>query len=147
MGSYDALHSFRRSFYECLHRRADALFELSDAILAAGGAVPSPAHLSLQASHRRGWGSLYATLDRGRIDAESLRKALACHPLAFGDADATQNAARKGDTITILPATPRASPSWPDGLTSSSHNSTSSARAGPPRYAWSVSIRTKKRTR
>ncbi|HKH35699.1 MAG TPA: NF041680 family putative transposase [Rubrobacter sp.] len=89
MGSYDALHSFRRSFYECLHRRADALFELSDAILAAGGAVPSPAHLSLQASHRRGWGSLYAALDRGRIDAESLRKALACHPLAFGDEDET----------------------------------------------------------
>lgn len=50
----DALHDFRRSFYECLHRRGDALFELTDAILAADGAAPSPAHLSLQASHRRG---------------------------------------------------------------------------------------------
>jgi DDE superfamily endonuclease len=78
----DALYSFRRSLYECLHRRSDALFELTDAILAADGAVPSPAHLSLQAPHRRGWGSLYAALDRGRIDAESLRRLLARHPLA-----------------------------------------------------------------
>ena len=78
----DALLAFRRSFYECLHRRADALFELADAILSADGAAPSPAHLSLQASHRRGWGSLYAALDRGRIDDEALRKLLARHPLA-----------------------------------------------------------------
>jgi hypothetical protein len=78
----NALCAFRRSFYECLHRRADALFELADAILTADGATPSPAHLSLQASHRRGWGSLYAALDRGRIDEEALRKLLAHHPLA-----------------------------------------------------------------
>ena len=78
----DALRAFRRSLYECFHRRRDALFELADAILTADGAAPSPAHLSLQASHRRGWGSLYAALDRGRIDAEALRKLLARHPLA-----------------------------------------------------------------
>ena len=30
--------------------------------------------------HRRGWGSLYAALDRGRIDAEALRDLLARHP-------------------------------------------------------------------
>jgi hypothetical protein len=78
----DALSAFRRSFYECLHRRRDALFELADAILAADGAAPSPAHLSLQASHRRGWGSLYAALDRGQIDAEALRGLLIRHPLA-----------------------------------------------------------------
>jgi hypothetical protein len=53
-----------------------------NAILAANGTAPSPAHLSLQASHRRGWGSLYAALDRGHIDAEALRKLLARHPLA-----------------------------------------------------------------
>jgi hypothetical protein len=78
----DALHSFRRSLYECFHRRGDALFELADAILAADSAVPSPAHLSLQVPHRRGWGSLYAALCRGRIDAESLRELLVRHPLA-----------------------------------------------------------------
>jgi hypothetical protein len=80
----DALHTlatFRHSFYACLLRRADALFELTDALLAADS-VPSPVHLSLQASHRRGWGSLYAALWRGRIDAEALRELLARHPLA-----------------------------------------------------------------
>ncbi len=78
----DALRAFRRSFYDCLHRRSDALFELADAILTSEAAVPSPAHLSLQASHRRGWGSLYAALRRGRIDAEALRDLLVRHPLA-----------------------------------------------------------------
>jgi hypothetical protein len=82
MDPSDALISFRNSFYECLHRRGDALFELTDAILGADSAVPSPVHLSLQASHRRGWGSLYAALGRGRIDAQALRNLLARHPLA-----------------------------------------------------------------
>lgn len=82
----DALRAFRRSFYECLYRRADALFELADAILTADGAAPSPVHLSLEASHRRGWGSLYAALDGGRIDEEALRELLARHPLAAGGA-------------------------------------------------------------
>jgi len=84
MESSDALHtldSFRHSLYECLHRRADALFELTDALLSADG-VPSPVHLSLQASHRRSWGSLYAALDRGRIDAQALRGLLARQPFA-----------------------------------------------------------------
>jgi DDE superfamily endonuclease len=78
----DALQTFRRSLYECFHRRSDALFELTDAILTADGTVPSPAHLSLEVPHRRGWGSLYAALWRGRIDYEALRKLLAHHPLA-----------------------------------------------------------------
>src|SRR5215212_4324228 len=78
----DALRAFRRSLYESFHRRRDALFELVDAILTADGTAPSPAHLSLEASHRRGWGSLYAALDRGRLDEEALRKLLARHPLA-----------------------------------------------------------------
>lgn len=83
----DALHtlrSFRDSFYdECLHRRTDALFELTDALLTADF-IPSPIHLSLQPSHRRGWGSLYAALDRGWIDDEALRRLLARHPLPAG---------------------------------------------------------------
>ena len=83
----DALRAFRRSFYECFHRRSDALFELADAILSADGIAPSPAHLSLEASHRRGWGSLYAALDRGLIDDEALRKLLARHPLAGAEGE------------------------------------------------------------
>jgi hypothetical protein len=82
MESPDVLRTFRRTLYECFHRRKDALFELADAILSADGTVPSAAHLSLQVPHRRGWGSLYAALGRGRIDEEALRKLLAHHPLA-----------------------------------------------------------------
>ena len=77
----DILRAFRSSLYDCLYRRADALFELTDAILTAEP-VPSPVHLSLQPSHRRGWGSLYNALSRGRIDAQALGRLLAQHPLA-----------------------------------------------------------------
>jgi hypothetical protein len=83
----NALQTFRRSFYdECLRRRSDALFELADAILGADAATPSPVHLSLRPAHRRGWGSFYAALTHGRIDAEVLRELLARHPLAGGAA-------------------------------------------------------------
>ena len=78
---FDTLHAFRGSLYRCFDRRADALFELDDAVLTAG-VVPSPVHLSLEPSYRRGWGSLYAALNRGRIDEEALRGLLARHPLA-----------------------------------------------------------------
>jgi DDE superfamily endonuclease len=79
---HDALQAFRHYLYDCLHPRSDALFELTDAILTASATVPSPAHLSLQAPHRRGWGSLYAALRRGQVDDEALRELLARHPLA-----------------------------------------------------------------
>ena len=52
----DTLHTldaFRHSLYDCLHRRADALFELTDALLSAHG-VPSPVHLSLDCPRGRG---------------------------------------------------------------------------------------------
>lgn len=78
--SSDELRVFRERLYSCMDRRSDALFELSDAILTAG-AVPSPAHLSLSLVHRRGWGSLYAALSKGWIQAEALRDLLACHSL------------------------------------------------------------------
>src|SRR5829696_2946137 len=74
------LRSFRVATYGCLGRRRDALFELADALLVAGP-VPSTAHLSLEAVHRRGWGSLYAALGEGAVDAEALRALLARHPL------------------------------------------------------------------
>ena len=74
------LRDFRGDLYGCLDQRRDALFELQEALL-SGGPVVSPAHLSLEAVHRRGWGSLYAALARGEIDAEALRTLLARHPL------------------------------------------------------------------
>jgi hypothetical protein len=45
-------------------------------------AVPSPVHLSLQAIYRRGWGSLYAALAKGRIDEKRLRDLLARYRFA-----------------------------------------------------------------
>ncbi len=75
------LIAFRHSLYSCLGRRADALFELTDAILTAGP-QPSPAHLSLEPTHRRGWGSLYAALSHGTVDAWALQVLLARYPLA-----------------------------------------------------------------
>lgn len=62
-----ALRVFRERFYGCLRQRADALFELTDSLLTAG-TVSSPVQLSLELVHRRGWGILYAALDRGCID-------------------------------------------------------------------------------
>ena len=80
----ESVRAFRGSLYRCFDRRADALFKLGDAVLTAAQVVPSPVHLSLEPSHRRGWGSLYAALDRRRIDEEALRGLLARHPLAGG---------------------------------------------------------------
>jgi hypothetical protein len=70
------LGAFRSELHACFPRRADALFELGDALLCAP-AVPSLPHLSLEPVHRRGWGSVYAALSSGRIDAERLRDLLA----------------------------------------------------------------------
>ena len=58
-----------------LHRRADALFELGDALLCTP-VVPSLPHLSLEPVCRRGWGSVDAALARGCIDTERLRDLL-----------------------------------------------------------------------
>ena len=80
----DGLRAFRNSLYRCFERRADALFELADALLTAG-TVPSPVHLSLATAHRRGWGSLYAALSRGRIEEGPLCELLARHA-STGDA-------------------------------------------------------------
>ena len=128
----DALRHFRRALHKCFHRRADALFELTDAILTAG-VVPSPVHLSLQPSHHRGWGSLYAALSQGTMDAEALGKLVASHPLEEDRAAvyavdvsvwpaATRSVAPSGVSTTILLVTPPASPSSPVGPTSSSHS-------------------------
>jgi hypothetical protein len=66
---------FRTELHACCTRRGDALFELGDALLSADS-FPSLPHLSLEPTHRRGWGSAYAALAHGRIDAERLRDLL-----------------------------------------------------------------------
>jgi hypothetical protein len=81
------LDMFRSELHACYTRRADALFELGDARLCAPTIASLP-HLSLEPVHRRGWGSSYAALACGRIDAERLRDLLAnslppADPLVF----------------------------------------------------------------
>jgi hypothetical protein len=70
------LGQFRAELHACFARRADALFELGDALLCAQTPLPSLPHLSLEPVCRRGWGSVYAALARGRIDTERLRDLL-----------------------------------------------------------------------
>ena len=79
-----SLYAFRSALHTCFSKRADALFELTDAAI-TGGSQPSPVHLSLQPQHRRGWGSFYAALRHGSIDTEHLRTLLSHHPLSPPD--------------------------------------------------------------
>jgi hypothetical protein len=69
------LAAFRSELHACFTRRADALFELGDALLCAP-AITSVAQLSLEPSHRRGWGSAYDALASGRINVDRLRDLL-----------------------------------------------------------------------
>jgi hypothetical protein len=81
-----ALREFRARLYACLAARADALFELCDAILCADHAVTSLVQLSLEAPFTRGHGALYDALAEGRIDEEQFAALLtaALPPLADG---------------------------------------------------------------
>jgi hypothetical protein len=74
----EQLRAFRAELHACCTRRADALLDLGDALLCAE-ALPSMPHLSLEPTHRRGWGSTYAALAGGRIDIERLRGLLGGH--------------------------------------------------------------------
>jgi hypothetical protein len=67
-----ALREFREGLYRCLTARADALSELTDAILCADHAVTSLVQLSLVPEFRRGHGALYDALAAGRIGEEAL---------------------------------------------------------------------------
>jgi hypothetical protein len=70
-----SLRAFRKDLSGCFPRRADALCEPVDALLATESMVSRP-HLSLQVQHRRGWSSLYDALTAGRIDVAALRTLL-----------------------------------------------------------------------
>jgi hypothetical protein len=75
------LREFRHRLYDCLVCRADALFELGDA-LASGDHVASLAAFSLVPVHRRGWASAYDALASGRLDSGRLKQLLAGLPMA-----------------------------------------------------------------
>src|SRR5215207_9549820 len=80
-----ALRAFRTTLHACFDRRADALFELVDALLTAGPVASLP-HLSLQAVHRRGWGSLSDALTEGALDEAALQVLLRRHAASDGPA-------------------------------------------------------------
>lgn len=71
------LSRFRAEFYAGLTARADALFELTEAMLCVDGPVTSLVELSLVAEHRRGHGAMYDALAQGGIEPERLRRSLA----------------------------------------------------------------------
>ena len=75
---------FRDTFYRCLGARADARFELADALLCAEGPVRTLVDLSLAPEHRRGHGAPYDGLNQGTIEIARLRR---CVP-RFGAASA-----------------------------------------------------------
>jgi hypothetical protein len=68
---------FRDGFYSCLGARADAQFELTEALLCADGPVRCLVDLSLAPEHRRGHGALYDGLNHGSIEIARLRRCLA----------------------------------------------------------------------
>ena len=67
-----ALREFRERLHGCLTARADALFELADAVLCSDRPVRSLVQLSLEPEFRRGHGALYDALAAGRVDDERL---------------------------------------------------------------------------
>jgi hypothetical protein len=75
------LAGFRTALFGCLRARADELFELCDAVLCADGPVKTLVGLCLAPEHRRGHGALYAGINHGQIDIESLAWALVASPL------------------------------------------------------------------
>jgi hypothetical protein len=75
------LSTFRTDFYRCLTARADALFEVTDALLCTDGPVKSLVDLVLAPEHRRGHGGMYDGLNCGGIDVERLCRTAAGLPL------------------------------------------------------------------
>jgi hypothetical protein len=75
------LAGFRHELYRCFTARADALFELTDAVLCAEGPVTTLVGLSLVGEHRRGHGGLYDAVAAGGVDIARLRRTLAGLPV------------------------------------------------------------------
>lgn len=76
VGVLGDLVGFRQEFYGCLAARADALFELCDAVLCVDGPVTSLVELSLVGVHRRGHGAMYDALARGKVTVARFQQVL-----------------------------------------------------------------------
>ena len=75
------LAAFRGELYGCFTRRADALFEVADAVLCKQDRVHMLAELSLEPECRRGHGGVFDAVSAGRVQVARLRVALAGLPL------------------------------------------------------------------
>jgi hypothetical protein len=75
----EELNRFRQDLYRSFTRWGDALFELGDAVLCAPSPVGSVPALSLEPVFRRGHGSLYKALARGRMNEDRLRRLFVEH--------------------------------------------------------------------
>jgi DDE superfamily endonuclease len=84
-GARGTLAAFRGELYRCFTRRADALFELADAVVCKQDRVHMLAELSLEPECRRGHGGVFDALSAGRVQVARLRVALACLPLPAWD--------------------------------------------------------------
>jgi hypothetical protein len=71
------LSSFRQRLYSCLTGRADALFELVDAVVCADQVVTSLVELSLEPEFHRGHGALYDALAAGSVNEDAFADLLA----------------------------------------------------------------------
>jgi hypothetical protein len=69
---FNTWQQVRQQMYGCFERSADALFNLSDALLSEPQARSLP-ELSLSAFFQRRWPSVYEALQDGRINVERLR--------------------------------------------------------------------------
>ena len=79
------LAAFRGELYRCFTRRADALFEVADAVLCKQDRVHMLAELSLEPECRRGHGGVFGAVSAGRVQVARLRVALAGLPLPAWD--------------------------------------------------------------
>jgi hypothetical protein len=70
---FNTLQQVRQQMYGCFGRSADALFNLSDALLSESQARSLP-ELSLSVFFQRRWPSVYEALQDGRINVERLRE-------------------------------------------------------------------------
>lgn len=73
--------AFRVGYYNCLTRRADELFELTDALLCTQGKVTDLARLSLEPGHHRGYGALYDAINEGELDVDRLKEHIGSVPV------------------------------------------------------------------
>jgi hypothetical protein len=70
---FNTWENLRQQMYRCFERSADALFNLSDALLSESHARSWP-ELSLSVFFQRRWPSVYEALQDGRINVERLRQ-------------------------------------------------------------------------